>query len=369
MRVRGWILWPATGALIALFVDAQTGSLALWSRLSVVERTIAVALTAAPAALMGTLRALQAVMPFVRTWQSNRRISAAFTGPGAPERAPNAAIWQFHIKAPGKIPEILNGLIEASHLREAITGRPVKREFLKVGDDIDAELTMAQLHAMNTRGLTFLNDQMRNAIIWNIVIDRLTAAGSTTPVINAAKGRLEALQEGELYRAPFSHQRCAKVSMTPVPEGETYFTWYLQPLLVAFDEERFQESAGMEATDALHAVMSHLNALAGNRVAAARFDLENTNCDGALVRPILFKPEPGGPQRRSERRTARIHNQKKAAKSILIVTGDARWDATNAFDRAYDPAKRMADAGRNPSVWTPFLDGHSANGCHLWQCD
>lgn len=357
------VVGVALVALAATVVDARTNLIGAWQQFDPIVRVAVLALEATYPFVVG----LREAIPFARKQIANRRVAAAFLAPGAPELRANRPAWVFKIQAPGRIGTWLEAMEDALSMRHMARGRTVLSTYLRANDDVDAWIQMARVRAAESRGLAFLSSAMQEAILWHIVVDRLSAAGAPQEAKLLAMKKLEKMQDGPLYSSLFNGAKLDAVEIAGRKSGETYFSRYFQPLMVAFDERRFVESSGVGSEDERHALMKHLNHLAGGHVLAGWFTQGTAAPNGDMVRQALPKELRTGPQHRVINDQAKTFNKKKAARAVILMADADGVERAQAFEQAFQPGNRFRAGGLDCDYWTPYLEGGTPPHCFLWQ--
>lgn len=294
-------------------------------------------------------------------------ISKALRRPNAPLVSPDAPTTHYVFKTEGILQERFQQFQHVADSKRAERERRilVREPLHHLPETSDAWIHIALNEANKTRGLDFLPRVAKNVIHLRLAIDLLVSSNASGPTIRGLREKLGKLEKNHFAGPLFDVDFLAKVDCTPNKENTNYFVKYLQPLMVAFDEKDFEESAGITNADAARVLTEHLRLLVKRRVRAARIDAKDTQPIISALRDTLPRqmPKPGA----RGAQEVREFNRDKAARSMLVVATRKHREAARQIEFAVESDGRFREASPPFAEWTPRLDQDTEHYCFFWQ--
>lgn len=239
-------------------------------------------------------------------------------------------------------------------------------ELSRADDTAETAYMVAINRAAEVYGLTFLPPRIQNPVQLEIARRYLEDADAPTRAIQRAQTELEEVDTGPLFTQLFSEAVLNDVDLTPeLGDSPDYFTKYFQPLLIAFSEREFVESAGEPPGERKKVLVEHLKHVSDGRVKAALFRGE-----GPVVRPDelkehLPKPVPGG-YNQQRKRAAKKFNRNECCRGLLFVAELDRLDAARLSEKTVNDRLDSVNS-LEYARWTPDIDRDPPEACFLWQ--
>jgi hypothetical protein len=302
-------------------------------------------------------------------WLRNRKVTKTLDevqqAPGAPKLDPNTPDRMFVIEQPGLIGSAFDAIEETI---ASVLGANKTLEVIKGTNEVDNWAQQAMIRAGRTRGLRFLPARVRRPLQVHLALRQLRESHAPIEAIETLEAKLKEVGgRGNFYNCLFNEALLREVDLTPdVGEGRDYFSKYFQPLMVAFDERAFLNSAGEHASDAQEVLVLHLNNLADRRLRAMRVCNGHPLPDIQSLLQELPKEIPSG-YAKSAKQANRKHNKKKAVVSVLAIADPDAAERGQPLELSIEKHLEQVAAKQRFEQWTTNLDEKGVLHCWLWQ--
>lgn len=356
-----WYTGSVATLLVLVFLEWQFPNMPSWGKL-VSGFVSFLAFVPLP------LRVLKAAISHRDQMDAIRSIQAAVESREVAQVEVGRLRWHYTYKTDTPIESaILHGqyLLDRNAARKH-SARLAQEDLSQVASEEDRWKLIAVKETSAVQGVEHLQKDVRQAVRLHLLVEILRHANAPGEVIRPIREELREQLKFPWSDALFSTEVLEDVDLTPEEgHGRHYFVKYFQPLLIAFGERDFEESAGGEAGDAAHALNEHLRMLTQRRVAAAKLGPSNAEDIRARIRPKLPMEAP----RRAalDKRSRTAFNRDQAAHAILIQTTQPHTEAARSIEFTLKILETYGKAKIGCMAWSPRLDENRAVYCFLWQ--
>src|ERR1051326_6409457 len=222
-------------------------------------------------------------------------------------------------------PKIADWLVAGSEILYAKTQRKKTEWRRQTRDDDEADLHAqeALVQAAYTRGLQYLPPRYANQLHLRIAREWIIAKQAPKDALALLDARIADLGQDILIDALFNPHALDELEIerpTNAP-ASTYFTKFFQPLMVAFHEDSFRNSAGV-LPDGQVILLEHMKLVSMRRVKALDLQAGLAQCTATTLCNLLPQPLPSSfkPQEKLE---IKQFNRKEAAHALVVISGQA----------------------------------------------